>query len=414
MLRRKNLIIKTLILGGLLPFLPLEAMAQDLTITNARIITTPGNIIEDGSIVIEDGRISAVTSGTPGQTVGQVIDAEGMTAMAGFIDDHKHIRDSDDFEAQMLSLLEAGYTTILNGGGAAAGNIELSNRISSGEVLGPRLIPSGSVNLRQTPDEARAAIRALAEMGIMHTGEIALTPEPAPPKAEITVLRAIVEEAAEVGIQVNVHAVSSAATQAAVEAGVTRLVHLPNKDWTSYDQAELLAENGAIISGLIAFGAPTIDRGSLAPAPVQFPRDNMPRFRNGEAWPESIAGANRDPQGRAMGTEAAFTIINARRVWDADPSHQTISYSTDQNFADILVLEHELKSFSIVFSMQDIHQIMGPNSARYINMEDEIGTLEPGKMADIILQAGDPTEYIYGMLTNMVTIVGGEVVVDKR
>ena len=414
MIRKTTLLTKTLILGGLMQLLTLDAMAQDLTITNARIITTPGNIIENGSIVIEDGRISAVTSGRPRQTVGQVIDASGLTAMAGFIDNHKHVRDSDDFEGQMLSLLEAGYTTVLNGGGDAEGNLALSNRITSGEVLGPRLIPSGSVSLRQTPAEARAAIRALAAMGIRHTGEIALTPEPAPPQSEISVLRAIVEEAAEVGVQVNVHAVSSSATVAAVELGVTRLVHLPNKDWTSYDEAEVVAENGAIVSGLIAFGAPTLERESAAPAPVQYPRDNMPRFRDGNAWPEAIAGANRDTQGRATGTEGGYTIINARRIWDADPSHRTISYSTDQNFADVSVLEHELKSFSIVFSMTDIHQIMGPNSARYINMEDDLGTIEPGKLADIILQAGDPTENIYGMLSNMVTIVGGEVLVDKR
>src|SRR5690606_14180307 len=156
----------------------------------------------------------------------------------------------------------------------------------------------------------------------------------------------------------------------AVEAGVTRLVHLPNKDFTSFDQAEVVAENGAIVAGLIAFGAPILDRLSAAPAPVQFPKDNMPRFRNGEAWPEALAGANRDPQGRATGTEGGYTIINARRIWDADPSHQTISYSTDQNYADLVVLEHELKSFSIVFSMRDIFQIMGPNSARYVGMAD--------------------------------------------
>lgn len=414
MIKKTTLLTKTLILGGLIQLFALDAMAQDLTITNARIITTPGNIIENGSIVIEDGRISSVSSGTPRRTVGEVIDATGLTAMAGFIDDHKHVRDSDDFEAQMLSLLEAGYTTVLNGGGQAEGNLALSNRITSGEVLGPRLLPSGSISLRQTPAEARAAVRELAEMGIMHTGEIALTPEPAPPQSEITVLRAIVEEAAEVGVQVNVHAVSSSATVAAVDVGVTRLVHLPNKDWTSYDQAEAVAAKGAIISGLIAFGAPTLERESGYPAPVRYPSDNMPRFRDGNAWPEAIAGANRDTQGRATGTEGGYTIINARRIWDADPSHGTISYSTDQNFADISVLEHELKSFSIVFSMTDIHQIMGPNSARYINMEDDLGTLEPGKLADIILQAGDPTENIYGMLTNMVTILGGEVLVDKR
>ena len=191
-------------------------------------------------------------------------------------------------------------------GGQAEGNLALSNRISSGEVLGPRLIPSGSVSLRQTPAEARAAIRAMAEMGVMHTGEIGLTPEPAPPQSEISVLRAIVEEAAEVGVQVNVHAVSSSATVAAVEVGVTRLVHLPNKDWTSFDQAEVVAENGAIISGLIAFGAPTLERESAYPASVQYPRDNMPRFRDGNAWPEALAGANRDTQGRATGTEGGF------------------------------------------------------------------------------------------------------------
>tara|TARA_R110000824_G_scaffold52692_3_gene146065 strand:+ start:54807 stop:56051 length:1245 start_codon:yes stop_codon:yes gene_type:complete len=405
---------KSHILGGLMLLMSLQVQAQDLTITNARIIVTPGNIIENGSIVIEDGRISSVSAGNPQRTVGDVVDAAGMTAMAGFIDDHKHVRDSEDFEAQMRSLLEAGYTTVLNGGGDAVGNLALSNRISSGEVLGPRLIPSGSVSLRQTPAEARAAVRALADMGVMHTGEIGLTPEPAPPQAEIEVLKAIVEEAASLGVQVNVHAVSTPATVAAVEAGVTRLVHLPNKDFTGFDDARIIAENGGIISGLIAFGAPTIDRESAAPAPVQFPRDNTPRFRDGRMWPEALAGANRDTKGRAVGTEGAYTIINARRVWDADPNHGSISFSTDQNFADLVVLEHELKSFSIVFSMQDIHQIMGPNSARFISMEDEIGTLEPGKLADIILLSGDPTENIYGMLTTTVTVLGGEVLIDKR
>jgi imidazolonepropionase-like amidohydrolase len=414
MRRTTNLTIKTMILGGLMCLPALNATAQDLTITNARIIMTPGNIIENGSIIVEDGRISSVNSGNPRRTVGQVIDAEGLTAMAGFIDDHKHIRENPDFEAQMLSLLEAGYTTVLNGSGTAEVNNRLSNLIASGEVLGPNLIPSVSISLRQTPEEARAAIRAMAAAGIYHTGEIALTPEPGPSQAELTVLSAILDEAEEVGVQVNVHAVSTPATVAAAEIGVTRFVHLPNKDWTGYDAAEVLAEKGAIVSGLIAFGAPTLERESAYPAEYQYPRDNMPRFRNGEAWPEAIAGANRDTQGRATGTEGGYTIINARRIWDADPSHRTISYSTDQNFADLSVLEHELKSFSIVFSMTDIHQIMGPNSARYINMEDEIGTLEPGKRADIILQAGDPTENIYGMLTNMVTILGGEVVVDKR
>jgi imidazolonepropionase-like amidohydrolase len=281
-------------------------------------------------------------------------------------------------------------------------------------INGPRIIPSGQVNLRQTPAEARAAVQALAARGIKHTGEIGLTPEPAPPQAEVEVLKAIVDEAAKAGVQVNVHAVSTPAMVAAIDAGVRRLVHLPNKDWTSYEAAEKVAQTGSIVAGLIAFGAPTIDRESPAPAGVVFPRDNTARFRDGKSWPEAIAGANRDAKGRAMGTEGGYTIINARRIWDADPNHLTMSYSTDQNFADLVVLEHELKSFSIVFSMADIHRIIGPNAARFVGMADQIGTLEAGKLADIILIDGNPTLNIYEMLKTKVVLKEGRVVVDKR
>jgi hypothetical protein len=147
---------------------------------------------------------------------------------------------------------------------------------------------------------------------------------------------------------------------------------------------------------------------------VQWAKDNNPKFRDGKPWPEAIAGANRDPKGRATGTEGGYTIINARRIWDADPNHQTICYSTDQNGADLVVLEHELKSYSIVFSMADIHRIIGPNAARYVGMADQIGTLEPGKLADIILLDGNPTLNIYEMLKTKVVLKEGKVVVDKR
>jgi cytosine/adenosine deaminase-related metal-dependent hydrolase len=385
--------------------------AQDVAITNARIIVGSGQVIDSGTIIVKGGKIVSVTAGAAPTQGLRIIDAKGMSAMPGFIDGHKHI---NNFNAdQMKSLIEAGYTTVLAGGGPAEANIALRDRIEKGEI-GPRVIPSGQINLRQTPAEARAAVQALAAKGVKHTGEIGLTPEPAPPQSEIEVLKAIVDEAKKVGVQVNVHAVSSPAMVAAVDAGVTRLVHLPNKDFTTYDQAERVAKAGAIVAGLIAFGAPNIDTLSAAPAAVQWPKDNTTRFRDGKPWPEAIAGANRDPKGRALGTEAGYTIVNARRIWDADPNHQTISYSTDQNGADLVVLEHELKSFSIVFSMADIHRIIGPNAARYVGMADQIGTLEPGKLADIILIDGNPTLNIYEMLKTKVVLKEGKVVVDKR
>ena len=395
--------------------MPAFASAQNVAITNAKIIVGSGQVIDSGTIIARDGKIATVTGGSAQIPRGlQVIDAKGMSAMPGFIDGHKHLADGPTGKAWMQSLLEAGYTTILVGGGAAEANLALAKKIESGEYNGPRVIPSGTVVLRQTPVEARAAVQALAQMGIKHTGEIGLTPEPAPPQAEIEVLRAIVDEAKKVGVQVNVHAVSSPAMTAAIDAGVTRLVHLPNKDWTSYEQAEAVAKAGAIVAGLIAFGAPNVDTLSQGPAPVQWPKDNTPRFRDGKPWPEAIVGANRDAKGRATGTEGGFTIINARRIWDADPNHTTISYSTDQNADDLVVLEHELKSFSVVFSMADIHRIIGPNAARFVGMADQIGTLESGKLADIILLDGDPTKNIYEMLKTRVVLKEGKIVVDKR
>jgi imidazolonepropionase-like amidohydrolase len=402
------MILACLTFGALTPL-----YAQDVTITNARIIGTNGNVIERGSIVVRAGKIVSVAAGAPTAPAGQVIDAKGMTAMPGFIDGHKHVSSNPNEKVQMQSLLEAGYTTVLAGGGMADNNLMLRDHIESGMINGPRIIPSGAVGLRQTPAEARAAVQALAAKGVKHTGEIGLTPEPAPPQAEVEVLKAIVDEAKKVGVQVNVHAVSSPAMIAAIDAGVTRLVHLPNKDWTSYEQAEKVAQSGSIVAGLIAFGAPNIDHLSEAPF-VVMPKNNAPLFRDGKPWPEAIAGANRDAKGRATGTEGGYTIINARRIWDADPMHNTMSYSTDQQAADLVVLEHELKSFSIVFSQQDIFRIMGPNSARFVGMEDQIGTLEPGKLADIILIDGNPTLNIYEMLKTKVVFKGGVKVVDKR
>jgi imidazolonepropionase-like amidohydrolase len=376
--------------------------AQDMAITNVRVIVGNGQVINSGTIVVRGGQIVSVSAGAAATQGLRVIDAKGMSAVPGFIDAHKHVNTGPDEKTQMQALLEAGYTTILSGGGPGDGNITLRDRIESGAINGPRIIPSERINLRGTPDEARAAIRAMAAKGIRHTGEIALTPVPGPSAAEIEVLRATVDEAAKAGVQVNVHAVSTPAMVAAVDAGVRRLVHLPNKDFTSHEAAARVAASGAIVLGTIGFGAPIFG---------VFANDNNPRFRDGKPWPEAIAGANRDAAGKALGTEAAYPIVNARTIWDHGG---LIGYCTDTNYEALAGLEHELKSYSIVFSMQDIFRLMGPNTAAYIGMGDQLGTLEAGKLADIVLLDGNPLDGIHNMLRTKVVLKGGRVVVDKR
>jgi imidazolonepropionase-like amidohydrolase len=371
--------------------------AQDLTITNARIIGPNPSVIERGSIVVRAGKIVSVTPGAPSAPSGRVIDAKGMTAMPGFIDAHRHINSGPNEKAQMQALLEAGYTTVLSGGGPAEGNITLRDHIDKGLINGPRIIPSGSLRLaNNTPETARAEVRKMADMGIRFTGEIALTPIPGPSEKELEVLRAVVDEAKKVGVMVQVHAVSTPAMLAAVDAGVPLLVHLPNKDWVSKEAAKKVADAGVKVLGTVGFGSPVFG---------VFANDNKARFRDGKPWPEGIV------DGVRLGEEAGYMPVNARTIWDAGA---TLGYCTDTNYDPTAGLDHELKILNVMFSMPDLIKMMGPNTASYIQMSSELGTLEPGKLADLILLDGNPLEGYWNWLKTRLVVKGGVIVVDKR
>ena len=375
----------------------LPAAAQDLTITNARIVVGNGTVIEKGSIVVRGGKIESVSAGAPKSKAGRTIDAKGKSAMPGFIDAHKHVNTGPEEKAQMQRLLEAGYTTVLSGGGPAEGNITLRDHIESGTINGPRIIPSGGIRLNQfTPETARAEVRRLAGLGVKWTGEIALTPVPGPSAQEIETLKAILDEGNKAGVKVQVHAVSSPAMVAAVNAGIKYLVHIPNKDWTSKEDAQKVAASGAKSLITIGFGAPVFG---------VFANDNNPRFRDGKPWPSGIV------DGVRLGEEAGYMIVNARTLFD---NGAMVGYCTDTVYDAVAGLEHELKSMNVVFSTQDMVKIMGPNTARYLDMENELGTLEAGKRADIVLLDGNPLEGYWNWLKAKVVVKGGKVVIDKK
>jgi imidazolonepropionase-like amidohydrolase len=212
----------------------------------------------------------------------------------------------------------------------------------------------------------------------------------------LEILRAIVDEGKKAGVIVQVHAVSSKAMVAAVDAGVPLLVHLPNKDFMSKEDAKKLASSGTKILGTVGFGTPVFG---------VFANDNLPRFRDGRPWPDSIV------DGVRLGEEAGYMPVNARTAWDAGA---ILGYCTDTTYDPKAGLEHELRILHAMFSMQDLIKMMGPNTASYIQMGDQLGTLEAGKLADIILLDGNPLEGYWNMLKTKVVVKGGVVVVDKR
>lgn len=382
-------VIALAILFGLAP-----AMAQDLTITNARIVVGNGTVIEEGSIVVRGGRIASVAAGAPASAAGTVIDARGLAAMPGRIDAHRHLTLGLNVREEMQALLAAGFTTILNGGGNPERQVAIRDQIEAGTMAGPRIIPSGATGFiaNLTPDAARADVRKLAALGVKYTGEMLLTPLPAPGEKEIETLRALLDEGAKQGVTIQVHAVSTPAMMAAVRAGAKHLVHMPNKDWVTREEGQEVAAAGAHVLMAIGFGSPVFG---------VFADDNNPRFRDGKPWPEGII------DGVGGGKEAGYSMVNSRTLFDAGV---TIGNGMDTNYDPLAGLSHELRSMNVVFSPRDMVQVMQPNTAAYLGMQERIGTLEPGRIGDVVLVGGDPLAGYWNWLDVRTVVKDGRVV----
>ena len=391
--------------------------AQDLAINNVRIIVGTGQVIEQGTIVIRGGRIVSASAGNTAAPGVRALDGRGLTAVAGYIDAHRHIVQGggrgagagaadtwlrDSAPARMQEFLEAGYTTLMSAGGAAEPVVALKKAIDSGQMKGPRIVPSAPLQLGQnpTPEAARQLIRAMAAADIHLTGEVNVNSFNPDPK-QLEALAAAIEEGKKVGVDVAIHAASVKAMNAAVKIGVPKLVHTPHFEWLSDADAQLAKAAGTMVSYCAGFGAPVFN---------VFNKENVPTFRDGGKWPDTIL----DGEGR--GREAGYKPVNGRTLFD---NGVVYGYCTDTGYLPAWGLAQELRVLNLMFSPLDLVKVLGPNSASWINMGKDLGTLEAGKMADIVLLGGNPLggtplNRYWDSLNVQVTIKGGQVLMDKR
>jgi imidazolonepropionase-like amidohydrolase len=208
-----------------------------------------------------------------------------------------------------------------------------------------------------------------------------------PDGPETGTLRLIAEESARLGLRSITHAVTVLDTLAAVEAGTHVLVHTPHIGMLTQDEAQRIAASGIPMMSTLGIFVPFFDA------------ENRPIFRDAQPFPwDTISSAGQGP-------------VNARLLWEAGVVY---GFGTDTRYHPRETFKQELKTLFLVFSEQDILKIMARNTAVTIGMEDELGTLEPGKIADLVLVDGDPRADIFDLLNVALVVKDGAVVVDKR
>lgn len=401
------------------------AGAQNLVITNARILDGTGRVIERGAVVVRDGKIASVSATAPAASGARTIDAGGKTVMPGLIDAHRHLVRGDPAKwleetapKQLQEFLDAGFTTVLSAIDPPQ-ILEARKRVQQGQLKGPRLFagafiplagfvpPSGGGAPRGDPartDPARGplpsqpapaiprdatvkAVEAAKQAGFDYLKTVINITQNGP---ELDTLKLVVQEGRKRGLPTITHAVSIRDTLAAVEAMPAALVHTPH--------IGNLGDDPAALKKIVDARIPMTS--TLSVFVPHFALDGAPLFRDAQPFPwHTLSSAGQGP-------------VNARLLWEG--GIVSYGFGTDTQWPPKETLADELRALALVFSPQDIVTIITRNAANSTLHAAEIGTLEPGKLADLVIIDGDPMRSSADLLKVVTTIKGGEVVFEAR
>ena len=383
---------------------------------------TGSDPVQGAAVVVKDGRISEVTTQDKLQ-IGEredveVIEVAGGTLMPGFIEMHSHIHCSAKEDAYthittesnetfimrgtkaVRAALSSGVTTMRDLGSRNQVILPIKSAIENNIIPGPRLIAAGTpitttgghCNMfgteADTADEVVTAIRNQFKLGadcikVMSTGG-GFTPgtNVRAPQYPVETLKAAVTDAERLGLRVAAHCHASAGVRNCVDAGIHNLIHCSwlaenEEDMYDYDTdyTDMIAEKGIYVD-------PTLALGRL----------------------NALRGRVRAGGGQGMGDPARrFEIL--RDMWDRGVKFVTgmDSGMTNANFDDFAYIPQVMVEEMHISPMEAI-VCSTQTSAECLGLEDEIGTLEAGKSADVLIINGDPSEDI-AALHNVNTIV---------
>jgi imidazolonepropionase-like amidohydrolase len=382
-----------------------------------------GTLVSPASILVRDGRIVE----GPAPEDARILDLGDRTLLPGFIDCHTHLMGrAGQSELERLketrgaavidgvrnarTLLEAGFTTVRDlGSNCGFGDLDLRDAINRGEVPGPRMLAAGDPlsitgghgdntgfpdevhfdagNLVDSPEMGVLKVRQWSKRGVdvikIHAtgGVLSNGDDPGAPSFSPAEFTAIVTEARRRGLDVAAHAHGDAGIQEAVRAGVRSIEH--GSLLSPATAAEMKAKGTFLVPTLYALesivlpGNPLhVAAGSLAKAEAILPK-------------------------RKAGFKAALD------------GGVAIAYGTDIGVFDHKEVAADFR-YLVAYGMTPAQALQSATltAARLLRREERLGTLEPGREADIIAVEGDPLKDIR-TVEHVVFVMKGGVVFKK-
>lgn len=424
----------TLAVASALLSSPFSTVADTLIHAGKVFTGTSNSLQENMTIVVEDNKIKAVKKGfAEAQEGDTVIDLKTSTVMPGLMDMHVHLSSQHggpqtylerfslneaDYALRAANYakitLDSGFTTVRNLGDGYNETVALRNAISKGYATGPRIYtvaksiattgghadPSNGLSHLLRPDvgpkqgvvngeaEAREAVRSRYQDGadlikITATGGVlSVAKSGQNPQFMTDELEAIVETAKDYGMTVAVHAHGKEGMKRAIEAGVDSIEHGTYMD---DEIRKLMKKHGTYYVPTILAGKFVADKAKI---------DGF--------FPELVR-----PKAAAIGPLIQNTFEQAHKagVKIAFGTDSGVSAHGDNAQEFSLMVEAGMKPADALLSAT-------VNSANLLGISDILGTLEEGKLADIVAVQGNPLDDI--SLMESVSFVMKDGVVYKQ